>query len=86
MAKRQNRIQEDGLAEVGPLILHRMSDDGMHVLDEGKVIVQDPEHLPVLDGPKFYKRRTAITTSLRRLEVWELSCVRVPPMGPANLV
>jgi beta-xylosidase len=40
----------------GPLILHRMSADGRHVLDEGKIIVQDPEHLPVLEGPKFYKR------------------------------
>lgn len=41
----------------GPLILHRMSADGKHVLDEGKVIVQDPEHLPVLEGPKLYKRK-----------------------------
>jgi beta-xylosidase len=40
----------------GPLILHRMSADGKHVLDEGKIIVQDAEHLPVLEGPKFYKR------------------------------
>ncbi len=40
----------------GPLILHRMSADGRHVLDAGKVIVDDPEHLPVLEGPKLYKR------------------------------
>ena len=40
----------------GPLILHRMSPDGKHVLDEGKIIVQDSEHLPVLEGPKLYKR------------------------------
>jgi beta-xylosidase len=40
----------------GPLILHRMSADGKHVLDEGKVIVDDPKHLPVLEGPKIYKR------------------------------
>lgn len=40
----------------GPLILHRMSADGRHVLDDGTVIVQDPEHLPVLEGPKLYKR------------------------------
>ena len=33
-----------------------MSPDGKHVLDEGKIIVQDPEHLPVLEGPKLYKR------------------------------
>jgi Beta-xylosidase len=40
----------------GPLILHRMSADGMHVLDDGKVIVEDREHLPTLEGPKLYKR------------------------------
>ena len=40
----------------GPLILHRMSPNGRKVLDEGKIIVQDPEHLPVLEGPKLYKR------------------------------
>ncbi len=40
----------------GPLILHRMSPDGKHVLDNGKVIVDDPVHLPVLEGPKMYKR------------------------------
>jgi beta-xylosidase len=40
----------------GPLILHRMSADGKHLLDDGKIIVQDPTHLPVLEGPKLYKR------------------------------
>lgn len=40
----------------GPLILHRMSADGMRILDTGKVIVEDPVHLPVLEGPKLYKR------------------------------
>jgi beta-xylosidase len=40
----------------GPLILHRMAADGMSVLDDGKEIVRDPEHLPTLEGPKFYKR------------------------------
>jgi beta-xylosidase len=40
----------------GPLILHRMSADGKHVLDTGKVIVQDPQNLPTLEGPKLYKR------------------------------
>ena len=40
----------------GPLILHSMTANGKQVLDEGKVIVQDPEHLPVLEGPKLYKR------------------------------
>jgi len=40
----------------GPLILHRMSPDGKTVLDTGKVIVDDPVHLPTLEGPKLYKR------------------------------
>lgn len=40
----------------GPLILHRMSDDGRSVLDDGKVIVEDKERLPILEGPKFHKR------------------------------
>lgn len=40
----------------GPLILHRMSPDGKHILDEGRVVVQDPKNLPVLEGPKLYKR------------------------------
>jgi beta-xylosidase len=40
----------------GPLILHRMSPDGLHALDQGKVIVEDRAHLPLLEGPKLYKR------------------------------
>lgn len=40
----------------GPIILHRMSPDGKTVLDEGKVIIQDKEKLPILEGPKLYKR------------------------------
>ena len=40
----------------GPLILHRMSTDGKSVLDDGKVIVEDPVNLPTLEGPKLYKR------------------------------
>jgi len=40
----------------GPLILHRMSPDGMHVLDDGKIIIDDPQHFPFLEGPKLYKR------------------------------
>lgn len=40
----------------GPLILHRMSPDGKHLLDAGKVIVEDRVHLRTLEGPKLYKR------------------------------
>lgn len=40
----------------GPLILHRMSADGLHMLDDGKEIVRDPQQLPTLEGPKLYKR------------------------------
>ncbi len=45
-----------GKVGAGPLILHRMSVDGTHVLDDGKIIVNDPQNLPVLEGPKLYKR------------------------------
>ncbi len=41
----------------GPLVLHRMSKDGTRVLDAGTVIAQDPVNLPVLEGPKLYKRK-----------------------------
>ncbi len=54
---------DDGMAYLvhsrlgaGPLILHRMSPDGKHLLDAGKIIVQDPVHLPTLEGPKLTKR------------------------------
>ncbi len=40
----------------GPLILHRMSADGTRVLDAGTTIVEDRVNLPVLEGPKLYKR------------------------------
>jgi beta-xylosidase len=40
----------------GPLILHKMSPDGKTVLDPGKVIMEDPQRLPVLEGPKLLKR------------------------------
>ena len=40
----------------GPLILHRMASDGTHVLDDGKVIADDPTLLPTMEGPKLYKR------------------------------
>ncbi len=40
----------------GPLILHRMRPDGTGVLDAGVTIVKDKARLPVLEGPKLYKR------------------------------
>ncbi len=39
-----------------PLILHRMSDDGKTLLDNGTVIFNDPENFPTLEGPKFLKK------------------------------
>jgi beta-xylosidase len=41
----------------GPLILHRMRADGTGLLDDGVTIANDPEKLPVLEGPKLYKMR-----------------------------
>src|SRR5580692_9763668 len=40
----------------GSLILHRLSADGLRVLDAGKTIVEDKANLPVIEGPKLYKR------------------------------
>jgi len=40
----------------GPLVLHRMSPDGTRVLDAGTTIVEDKVNLPVLEGPKMFKR------------------------------
>lgn len=40
----------------GPLILHAMSADGSTLLDAGTTIVEDKVKLPVLEGPKLYKR------------------------------
>jgi beta-xylosidase len=40
----------------GPLVLRKMSADGKRVLDQGKVIVEDKVRLPVLEGPKIFKR------------------------------
>jgi beta-xylosidase len=40
----------------GPLILHRLSADGTRILDTGRTIVEDAADLPVLEGPKLYKR------------------------------
>lgn len=45
-----------GRVGAGPLVLHRMAPDGKSVLDAGKVIVEDPVNLPVLEGPKLLKR------------------------------
>ncbi len=45
-----------GKVGAGPLVLHRMSPDGKRVLDAGTVIAEDAKALPVLEGPKLYKR------------------------------
>lgn len=38
------------------LILHRMSDDGKSLLDNGTLIYQDIENDPTIEGPKFIKK------------------------------
>lgn len=45
-----------GRVGAGPLILRRLSPDGMRVLDKGMVVAEDKARLPVLEGPKLYKR------------------------------
>jgi beta-xylosidase len=45
-----------GKVGAGPLILYRMAPDGKSVRDAGTLIAEDKINLPVLEGPKFYKR------------------------------
>ena len=45
-----------GKVGAGPLVLHRLSSDGKRVLDAGTTVVEDAKALPVLEGPKLYKR------------------------------
>lgn len=40
----------------GPAVLHRMSDDGLSLLDNGVVVYHDEEANPILEGLKMYKR------------------------------
>ncbi|GGY39233.1 beta-xylosidase [Pseudoduganella albidiflava] len=40
----------------GPIILHAMTPDGTKLLDAGTTIIEDKVNLPVLEGPKVYKR------------------------------
>lgn len=40
----------------GPMILHRLSDDGLRLLDDGVTVYCDTKENPVLEGPKMMKR------------------------------
>jgi beta-xylosidase len=40
----------------GPVILHAMSPDGKTLYDAGTTIIEDKTNLPILEGPKTYKR------------------------------
>ncbi len=40
----------------GPVILHAMSADGKTLYDAGTTIIEDKTNLPILEGPKTYKR------------------------------
>lgn len=40
----------------GPAVLHRMSEDGLSLLDNGVVVYHDEEANPILEGLKMYKR------------------------------
>lgn len=45
-----------GQVGAGPLIPRRMGMDGTRVLDAGTIVVEGKARLPVLEGPKLYKR------------------------------
>ena len=38
------------------LVVHRMSEDGKTLLDDGVLVFDGHEHHPTIEGPKFYKR------------------------------
>ncbi len=40
----------------GPVYLHRMSDDGLKLLDNGRVVYWDQKENPILEGVKMHKR------------------------------
>lgn len=40
----------------GPAIVHRMSEDGLRLLDNGVTVYHDEEENPILEGMKFHKR------------------------------
>ncbi|MFR9602555.1 MAG: glycoside hydrolase 43 family protein [Rikenellaceae bacterium] len=42
----------------GPVYLHRMSDDGKQLLDNGKIVYWDNEANPILEGVKMMKRNS----------------------------
>lgn len=42
----------------GPVYLHRMSDDGLTLLDNGKIVYQDEKENPILEGVKIMKRNS----------------------------
>lgn len=46
-----------GRVGAGPAVLHRMSRDGRRLLDNGKVIFQDAQRQPTLEGFKFMEKR-----------------------------
>jgi beta-xylosidase len=46
-----------GRVGAGPAILHRMSDDGTRLLDNGKLIYRDDNKQPILEGFKFMEKR-----------------------------
>lgn len=40
----------------GPAVIHRMSDDGLRLLDNGTVVYNDQKTNPILEGMKMHKR------------------------------
>lgn len=85
-----------GKVGAGPLVLHRMAPDGKSVLDAGTVIAEDAKALPVLEGPKLYKRdgwyyifaptggvETGPQTVLRAKDIWGPYAHR-PVLVPGN--
>jgi beta-xylosidase len=46
-----------GAVGAGPCYIHKMSADGLRILDNGKLVFEDPIKQPVLEGFKFMEKR-----------------------------
>ncbi|WP_345953415.1 glycoside hydrolase 43 family protein [Mucilaginibacter sp. PAMB04168] len=46
-----------GVVGAGPAVLHKMSADGKHLLDNGQIIYRNDKKQPVLEGFKFMDKR-----------------------------
>lgn len=83
----------------GPVVIHRMSADGLRLLDDGTVVYHDEEANPILEGIKMYRRdgwyhilapaggvEAGWQTALRSRNIWgPYECRRILEQGPTEV-